>query len=62
MGKNCPVHHVQGEVLVQAVDHSIALLVLVDKFSLVGWTNVQLAAVSQDAGFIIKNTAEDRLL
>lgn len=44
-----PIHHVQRKVLSDAIDHRIALLVLVDKFPLIRRANVELAAVGNDA-------------
>ena len=44
-----PIHHVQRKVLPDAVDHRISLLVFVDELPLIRRTNVELAAVRDDA-------------
>lgn len=44
-----PIHHIQWEAVSKRVDDGIALLFLVDKFALVRWTHIQLAAVGAHA-------------
>ena len=46
-----PIHDVQRELLVDGSDNFITLLVFVDKLTLKGRANIQLAAVSHNAVF-----------
>ena len=56
-----PVHHVQRKPAPDGGDDGVALFLVVDKFALIGWANVESSAKSPYASFLVVLIARSQL-